>query len=267
MKTFLTSVLLFAVIFTSQAKTLYKYIESDTTSVSNKTEIYKVSQDNNNIHFEMTTRDTKVMSSLLRRGVSIFFDVKGKKKQKVSVTYPIKDKNNKKELRPNNQRQQQEREGERGEEQFLIRLSEMLANEAPQKALYSYYKDDYEFNVLMNSHQIVTHLTFDETASVLTYRLTIPKNKITTDVEVDWSKLSIGVKSPERPSRDQSQNNGGQQLGSRGGAQGGGRGQGGPPGGGGRGGQGGGQRGGPPSGQNGGPQSDSGLDFWFKVQL
>jgi len=235
---------------------------ADTTTVINDSEIYTITEDKRNIFFTLSTTDPKAMMSLLHDGVSIYFDVKGKKKRNVAVTYPLIDKGSR--PKPDQQGDVRGRSVQE-EESFKAKIIEMLNNEIPQKASYTYYKDNKEFNVLMNNLSIAVAFEFEEERGILTYKLTIPKNRINEDASVSLSKMTIGVKSPERAERERPSGNGGGFQ-----AGGGGRGQGGPPGGGQGGQRGGGQRGGGQrggGGQNGGQQQQNTFNFWFDAEL
>ncbi len=259
MKNSITITILFLTLYTAQAHTTLRTLLGDTTQVSNKSELYEAYQDENYINFTVSTGDPKMMMSMLRQGIIVYYDIKGKKKRKVSVTYPIRGDAPK--------RQRKERplgpQSEERSEPTADRLYEMVRNRMkqglPQQAMYGYYGDDTMFNIQLNSQDITASFVYDSENQLLSYQLKIPKTKISNDPEVDFSKLTIGVITPERPT-DNKEGEARQNArvgGSN--AQ-----RGGPPGGGGgRGGQrGGGQK--KPSRQE---LPGATLNFWFKTGL
>ncbi|MBD0779949.1 hypothetical protein HPE56_19295 [Maribacter sp. ANRC-HE7] len=61
---------------------------ADTTQVSNENILYKVSQDDNYVYLNISTTDTKTSMSIIRTGLTVYYDIKGKKKKDVYVKYP-----------------------------------------------------------------------------------------------------------------------------------------------------------------------------------
>ena len=242
---------------------------------------YKVISDENNVYINLSTADQKTMMSMLRLGVTVYFDIKGKKKKNVFVKYPLETvQRERQQGRP--QRTDRTDRSDRTErpeatsiEEELIkknkRILGILENNYSQSAEYAYFDDTQEFHVLMNNLNIVPEFTYHEEEGVLEYNLTLPKTRINSNPNKGLSHLTIGVKT-EKPDRDG--NNGSGVNGNLGGfslgGQGGGRGQEGPPGGGG---QGGGRRGQGGGGQRGGSQNgnerptDVLLNFWFEANL
>jgi uncharacterized membrane protein YgcG len=248
-------------LYTAQAHTTFRTILGDTTQVSNKSELYEVHQDADYIYFTVNTGDPKIMMSMLRQGVTVYYDIKGKKKRKVSVTYPVRGD------APKRQRQERSlgQQNEERSEPTADRLYEMVRNHVkrglPQQATYAYYGDDTTFNVQLNSQDIAVQFIYDSENQLLNYQIKMPKTKISNDPEVDFSKLTIGVVTPERTTENRE---GGSGQNAR--AGGGNNQRGGSPGGGGGGGRGG-QRGGgqkKPSRQG---TSGVTLNFWFKAGL
>lgn len=235
---------------------------------------YTVTSNENNLHVNISTSDEKTMMSMLKLGVSLFFDIKGKKKQNVYVKYPSE---------PIIQHQIQQRQQERSklsdrssrseatsieedEANRKKRITDILENDYSQNAEYSYFGDAVDFHILMNTLGISAAFTYNEEEGLLEYDLTLPKSKINTDDNKDLLKLTIGIKTikekRERNNKEGIQGNiGGISLDSqqRGGRSGSGQ-AGGRSGGGQRG-----QRGGPPNARDQSKTSHVLLNFWFKA--
>ncbi|WP_299180039.1 hypothetical protein [uncultured Aquimarina sp.] len=256
-----TKILLLICILTmksSFAISLYTDIVIDTTTVINNTETYQTYNDKAYVYFSIETIDSKVATSILRQGINIYFDTKGKKKKNVSITYPIA--NNQRPPRRNKDAPDETR-GFPDNDSIIRQIGHRLKNNMPQKALYQYYDKTKEFNTLLNNEGITIDLKVNEERNSFIYYLKIPKNKINVKSDIDFSKLSIGVKTVER-SRDNSERaRPTQQASVGGGGRGGGR-----------------SRGGAPQGRSGnGPGGNQGrskdrkiesvstIDFWFKT--
>lgn len=236
---------------------------------------YKVTQDETNLHLNISTSDEKTIMSMLHLGVSVFFDIKGKKRQNVFVKYPLEA------ISPNRQKNKSEKKEHKryedneieDEESIKKRITKIIESGYSQKAEYSYFDTSEEFNILLNNLDMSLSFKYDENSGLFEYDLQIPKYKINTDSKKDLSNLTIGVKTSKQKTK---QNKDGGLRGNLsgvnlGGGQGGGRSSGrqgnGPPGG---------RKGGGPSGKGGqggqrGGSPDSGrptqtmLDFWFEA--
>ena len=225
---------------------------------------YNCSMDAQNIYLELSTTNQPTMLSMLYRGFYVYFDIKGKKKKKVSVQYPL-------EIEPIQRAQgRNDRDGvssrvkENGDQKgpdILVMLDAM-----PKQA--NYINNDYEeeFHLDLNKLGISISYNYDEENNLLRYDLKMPKQKI-ADSDIDFSKLSIGVLTTkvEGDTADNGSSvsfGGGGQGGRQGGRRGGGTRVGGRGGGGARGGGQGGAR--PQQGQR--PEAVS-IDFWFKPNL
>lgn len=267
MKKIPTTLVLFFLIQSSIAKPSVNLVAIDTV-ISDEKVTYKYTEDENNLFLNISTSDEKTIMSMLHLGVSVFFDIKGKKKENVYVKYPSEPvrpaaiKGNSDRSEPENFTKDEEDKGQ------LIK--EILENDYPQKAEYGYFDDEEEFHILLNNLGVTISFTYDENDGLLEYVLKIPKNKINLNQTKSTSKFMVGVKTNtiERKNRDGggglSGNVGGIGLGGgqNGQSRSGGRQGGGAPSGG-RG-----QRGGPPpsSGENGKP-AEVVLNFWFKPKL
>jgi hypothetical protein len=201
--------------------------------------------------------------SILNQGVVVYFDIKGKKKEKVYVKYPLEP------IRSSSRRNEgvegsvQRLDDEEAMKQRIVRIFE---NDLPLEAAYSYFSSEEKFNVLLNSFDISASYTYDQSKGSLEYRLKIPKDKINTDSKKNLERLTIGVKTikkeqhQDRAERPQPSIGGGG-SGGRGGPPNGVQGNGPPKGQGGQGGQ----NEGPPSSNSRMKPADVELNFWFAV--
>jgi len=194
---------------------------------------------------------------MLQRGLYVYFDVRGKKKKKVAIQYPI---NISPPQRPN--RNDRDTGGNRAE---VVEEKEqgpdiaVLVAEMPKMALYTNLDSEVEFHLDLNKLGVSIKYDYDTEGKILRYELTIPKHRI-ADGESNFSKLSIGIISPkiEEEIKEKSSN-----VSFGGGGQGGGRGgQGGRPGGGQ--GSGGSQT---DRSQQGERPEETTIDFWFKANF
>jgi|GEM_PF-1215658 len=237
------------------------YAQEPTENIEDNIEYHSV-MDAENIYVQLSTADQPTMLSMLRRGFFVYFDVKGKKKKKVSVQYPLETE------APQRGQGRNKLEGANigeGEDRDRKELDITMMLEAmPKKAQYINLDYEEEFHLDLNKLGIVISYNYDEEANLLAYELKMPKQNI-ADAGMDFSKLAIGVVTPkmEQESGGKSSN-----ISIGGGGRSGGRGQGGRSRGG-QGGRGGGSRGG---GQGGAAQQDQrpeivSIDFWFKADL
>jgi len=56
-------------------------VPADTTQITNKNVLYKVSQDGSYVYLNIRTTDKKTAISIIRTGLTIYYDIKGKKKR------------------------------------------------------------------------------------------------------------------------------------------------------------------------------------------
>lgn len=248
-------------LYTAQAGITIREVIGDTTQVSNKSELYEVYQDQDYIYLSMNTADPKMMMSMLRQGVTVYYDMKGKKKRKVSVTYPVRDGESSKQ-RQNRPLKQSEERSEPDEERLYTMIHNQIKRGLPQEAMYSYHGDAITFNIKLNSQDIEVTYVYDSENQLLNYLLKMPKAKISNDPKANFSKLTIGVTTPERPTNNREGGNGQNARIGGGNNQ-----RGGGPAGGGRSGGSGGPRGGGqkrPSQQG---SSGAILNFWFKAEI
>ena len=151
----------------------------DTTKIENKNIRYHFTSDANNLYLTINTKDRAMMMSMVRSGISVYFDVKGKKKKNVYVKYPINSK------RPD--------KSSRGEsDQKRLELSEII-NDLPKKAEYSYFENTQQFHTALNTQDISLGFEYSKKERALEYHLKIPKEHISRDKEIDLTKLSLGI--------------------------------------------------------------------------
>jgi len=220
----------------------------DTIKVEDKNINYRLTSDANNLYLNINTTDRGNMMAMIRSGISVYFDVKGKKKKNVYVKYPI------------NSKKREYRDG-RTSERKRTELSELIVD-LPKKAEYSYFENTQQFHTELNTQDIRLGFEYLKNERILAYNLKIPKEQILTDSKLDLSKLSIGVVIGGKVVNRQSQRGNQQMKGSSGARQrGGGRGI---SGGGSRGVSGGGRRqqNGTNSQQRERPSNIT-IDFWF----
>ena len=220
----------------------------DTTNVVENNVSYKVFSDNNYIYLNINTADKKTSMSIIRNGLTIYFDLKGKKKKDVYVKYPYSTEPG--QLRQNPPEQQER------DELSAIDFNPIIEN-LPKEVEYAYYDEKQQFHKDLNSQDI--SLGYTATGELLEFSLKIPKSKISNDNETDYSKLSIGVLTNTLKRSPEKENSRGQDQGMRrgnGNRRGGGMGRSG-----GR--SGGGNRG---NSQSQGT-TQAGIDFWFDANI
>ncbi|MFC6268460.1 hypothetical protein [Frigoriflavimonas asaccharolytica] len=219
----------------------------DTTQVINGSLLYKISQEDNYVHLNISTKDKMSAMSILKNGLTIYYDLDGKKQKDVSIKYP------------NNNTIRQFQEGNILNVANDIDLNSII-EQLPAEAEYGYHDIKRTFNKDFNGFDIFIDLIYNDSNQLFEFSVTIPKDKISSQDNTDFSKLSIGVVANgmvRGGERDEGQAQ------SRGGRSGGGRGNGG-----GSGGRSGGGRGGNDR-QNGQGQSSTDAKspsaFWFNV--
>ncbi|WP_290699738.1 hypothetical protein [Lacinutrix sp.] len=154
---------------------------ADTTQISNKNILYKVSQAGNYIHLNISTTDKKTATSIIRNGLTIYFDIKGKKKKDVYVKYPYSTE------------PRQSRQGSRGNnDSNTIDLNSMI-EKLPVEAEYSSFEEKQEFNKDLNTLDIAIENHYTASSQLFEFSIKIPKTKIFFKENSDFSKLSIGV--------------------------------------------------------------------------
>jgi len=154
---------------------------ADTTQVSNENILYKVSQDDNYVYLNISTTDTKTSMSIIRTGLTVYYDIKGKKKKNVYVKYPYSTE------------PRQSRQGSQGNnDSNTIDLNSMI-EKLPAEAEYSSFEEKQEFHKDLNTLDIAIENHYTASSQLFEFSMKIPKTKILSKENSDFSKLSIGV--------------------------------------------------------------------------
>lgn len=164
----------------SFASTKYN-IHVDTTQVSNENVLYKVSQDGSYVYLNLSTKDKKTAMSILRDGLTIYYDIKGKKKKDVFVKYPY-----------SNKARSYQRDSQGINDVNAIDLNSMI-EKLPSEAEYSYFEKGEQFNKYLNSLDITIENKYTTSSQLFEFSIKIPKAKIASQKNSDFSTLSIGV--------------------------------------------------------------------------
>ncbi|SIT11654.1 hypothetical protein SAMN05421766_11124 [Zobellia uliginosa] len=194
-----------------------KSISADTTQVSNEGILYKVSQEGNYVYLNISTTEKKTAMSIIRTGLTIYYDIKGKRKKDVYVKYPYSTE------------PRQPRQGSLEIKDInAIDLNHMI-EKLPAVAEYSSFEERQEFNKDLNSLDITIENSYSPSSQLFEFSIKIPKAKIASQKNTDFSKLSIGVVANKKEGninkeREQGQ---GQRMRSGGGRRGNGNGRGG----------------------------------------
>ncbi|MEN8187991.1 MAG: hypothetical protein ABFR05_12755 [Bacteroidota bacterium] len=154
-------------------------IVADTTEVVNENLIYKVTNDHSSVFVNISTSDRRTMMSMLRKGVTVYFDVKGKKKKDVYIKYPIQG------AKPNYNRSQNQTE-------FQPDIKRVIKN-LPQEAEYKSFDNTQQFHIGLNNLDIAISFNYNDEKGVLEYNIRIPRYRIDSGSKTDLSKLTIGV--------------------------------------------------------------------------
>jgi len=181
----------------TKAKNKTKLKLLDTIEIVEDNVLFKVFSDDNYIYLNVSTTDKKTSMSIIRNGLTIYFDVKGKRKEDVYIKYPYNSES--RQLRQNPQ------ELNKNEGLSSIDLSTIIEN-IPREAEYGYYEEKQQFHKDLNSQDI--SLGYKATGELLEFLLKIPKDKISIENKTDFSKLSIGVitnKFERNPKKDNNQ--------------------------------------------------------------
>ena len=196
---------------------------ADSTQVSNENILYKVSQDDSYVFLNISTTDKKTAMSIIRNGLTIYYDIKGKKKKDVYVKYPY-----------SNEPRQSRQGSQENNDANPIDLNSMI-EKLPAEAEYGSFEEKQAFNKDLNTLDIAIATHYTASSQLFEFSIKIPKAKIASQVNSDFSKLSIGVVANKmegavKKERGQGQNQGMRSGGGRrgngsGGGRGGARGQ------------------------------------------
>ncbi|MBF4982922.1 hypothetical protein FNJ87_00730 [Nonlabens mediterrranea] len=207
---------------------------------------YTVKDDDDYVMLTISTSHKETSLSILRHGLTVYFDDTGDKEKNVFVKYPYHST----PQRPNRSRPQN------NEEVTSIDYDEII-DDLPGEAEFAFYGDHQEFHKDLNAFDIsLGYQMTGEEQDVLQYSIKIPKNRITQDKKLDLSKLTIGVFTNLPQNKSDNEDMRGSSPNMRGGNQRGGRGRGGS-------GGGPGNRSERPSTQN----EPVRIDYWFHADL
>ena len=222
---------------TSDNTTSFKYSDSDSNV------LYSVSNDNENLYVRLNTSETASIAKMLKTGITVYFDVDGKKGKNVSVLYPLAQ----------DQQMSLSQTPGSGNSTPKIELNKLI----PQLSDVITYNNNgvtEHFSAIAADSDIKVSIKALNNSEI-TYQLTIPFNKIIINGLSSLSNLSIGIVSGRfyPPSADGNGRPGSGQ-GMSGGGMGGGQGKGRGAGSGG-------------SGQGNMSAMTRPIKFWFKVDI
>jgi len=154
---------------------------ADTTQISNKNIFYKVSQNETYVYLNISTTDKETTMAILRNGLTIYYDIKGKKKKDVYVKYPYSSEPS------------QSRQGSReNNDTETVDINTMI-KKLPAEAEYGSFEEKQTFNKYLNTLDIAIENHYTASSQLFEFSIKIPKTKILSKVNSDFSKLSIGV--------------------------------------------------------------------------
>jgi hypothetical protein len=220
---------------------------------------YNVTNDNKNLHIKLNTSEFTTIMKIVRTGLKINFDLKGKKSENVYFQYPLA-------------------QSQRFAGRDVLKQGNGLSSKFDLNKIFTQISDAAIFNRNGEIEQL-NILSADSDIKVtirtsnneeMTYDLIIPLNKISKDGIASLSKLSVGITTGKD---DMASKGGDRSEGMSGGGRGGRGGMSGGMGGGGRGGRGGMGGGGRSGGMGGGSGSydrtamTKPIGFWFKLDL
>lgn len=158
---------------------------TDATRITDHHINYTIDQDSNYIFLNISTTHKETTLSILRHGLTVYFDETGNKERNVFVRYPYHNT----PQRPNRSSRPQNNT----DEAPSIDYQEIIAN-IPGEAEYAFYGDQQEFHKDLNAFDIsLGYQMTGEEQDTLEYSIKIPKNRITQDDKLDLSKLTIGI--------------------------------------------------------------------------
>lgn len=153
----------------------------DTTQITNEDIVYKVSQDGDYVYLNISTTKKKTATSIIRNGLTIYYDIKGKKKKDVYVKYPYSNEPG------------QFQQGSQGNKDANAIDIDRMIKKLPAEAEYSSFEERQEFNKDLNSLDIAIENNYTASSQLFEFSIKIPKAKIASQENSEFSKLSIGV--------------------------------------------------------------------------
>ena len=155
----------------SDKEDLYRYSNTDSNL------LYYVSNDDENLYIRLSTSETTSIAKILRTGLTIYFDVKGKKSKDIFVHYPLA--------------QNQHLSGNNNIYTPQIELPKLIA-QISDIASYSNNNMTEDFSVVMADSDIKINIQ-SKSNTEITYSLSIPFTKIAKNGLADLSNLSVGI--------------------------------------------------------------------------
>ncbi len=156
-------------------------VPADTTQITNKNVLYKVSQDETYVYLNISTTDKETTMAILRNGLTIYYDIKGKKKKDVYVKYPYSNEPS------------QSRQGSReNNDTETVDINSMI-EKLPAEAEYSSFEESQVFNKGLNTLDIAIESNYTASSQLFEFSIKIPKDRIDSKKNTDFSKLSLGV--------------------------------------------------------------------------
>lgn len=139
--------------------------------------LYKVTNDDSNLHVILNTSSPASVLKIIKTGLTIYFDVSGKKKQTVFIHYPFK-------LNTNLQKDKKEEANERSLRYFVSQI--------PAELVYSAYGKNQTFQLNNKNSEIKDSITVVKENEIV-YELCIPLNRISMNGKYPLTNLSIGI--------------------------------------------------------------------------
>lgn len=212
---------------------------------------YQISNDTDYLHIKLNTADFVTINKILKMGLTVYFDINGKKNDDISLEYPIANKE-----RLSNRNKSTFNSGQNRS----FELDKMLSQKT-KEVVFNHYENRETFLTDFNNSEIKVTIS-SKSNNEIVYDLRIPFTKIAAGGLAALSDLSIGIVSGKfsPPSsggaRPTGMNSGGGKRGGGGGMSGGGGKRGG-----------GGMSGGNRSAGMGKSVMATPVKIWFKVDL
>lgn len=178
------SIILILIVIGFSGNAANKYIATDTIQKVNANILYKVFSDDTYIYLNVSTTDKKTCMSLIRKGLTVYFDSKGKEKKDVYIKYPVR-------IDP---KQMQKNTTSSNKENNLKDFDvNKIIETLPYDAEYGYFDDTEQFHKALNRLGISLGYKYTVSNELLEFNIKIPKDKISSGKNKSLSKLSIGV--------------------------------------------------------------------------
>ena len=143
---------------------------------------YQVTNDEKNLHIKLITSEETSIIKIFRTGLTIYFDVNGKKKKDVYFQYPIarKDQMSKSNM---------QRQG--SGQQFGLDLERLLTH-IPLEAVFSHSGSTEQIHVLLKDPDIYVSIEAINDTEII-YDVIISFDKISQEGFYALSDLSVGI--------------------------------------------------------------------------